>query len=87
MVNNMEKILICVYVPLIEKEYDVYIPINKKIGYIKKLLIKSINELSDNNFKVNNNITLSNKLTSYVYDEEEFVYNTDIRNGVKLVIL
>ena len=34
---NKNKILICLYIPLIEKKYDLYIPINKKVGTIKKL--------------------------------------------------
>ena len=83
----MNKVLICVFVPLIEKEYDVYIPVNKKVGYIKKLLIKSIIELSENNYKVSENIVLSNKTTSYVYKDDEYIIDTDIRNGTKLVIL
>ena len=31
---NRNKILICLYIPLIEKSYDLFIPINKKIGTI-----------------------------------------------------
>ena len=83
----MNKILICVYVPIIEKEFDVYIPVNKKVGYVKKLLIKSISELSDNIFKMNNNVIVSNKLTSNVYNDNDYIIDTDIRNGSKLVIL
>ena len=35
---NRNKILICLYIPLIEKSYDLFIPINKKIGTIKRLI-------------------------------------------------
>lgn len=83
----MSKVLVCVYVPLMEKEFDVYIPVNKKISFIKKLLVKSICELSNNNYKFNGNVKLSNKITNYVYNEDEYVINTDIRNGSKIVIL
>lgn len=83
----MDKVLVCVYVPLIEKEFDVYIPVNKKISFIKKLLVKSISELSNGNYKVNGNVKISNKITNNVYNEEEYIINTDIRNGSKIVIL
>ena len=36
--NN--KILIRLYIPLIEEEYDIFIPINKRVGTIKQLLEK-----------------------------------------------
>ena len=35
----MNKFLITVIIPTIEKEYDVYIPNNKKMGTIKKYLL------------------------------------------------
>ena len=43
--NN--KILIEIEIPSIEKKYDVFIPINKKVGTIKKLLEQALVELSD----------------------------------------
>ena len=36
------KILIIVYVPMIEEEYDIYIPVVKKVGTVKNLIIKII---------------------------------------------
>ena len=57
----MNKVLVFVYVPLIEQEYELFIPINRKIGMIKKLICKAIIELSDNNYRVNKSVKLSNK--------------------------
>ena len=39
--NN--KMLVVVYSPLVDKEFDVFIPINKKVGTIKNIIISSIN--------------------------------------------
>ena len=41
---NNNKILIQLYIPLIEEEYDIFIPINKRIGTIKQLIEKNISE-------------------------------------------
>ena len=46
--NN--KILIRLYIPLIEEEYDIFIPINKRVGTIKQLLEKCISEQNDNGY-------------------------------------
>ena len=83
----MDKVLVSIYVPYIEQSFDVYIPINKKIIYIKKLIVSSLIELTDNNYKANNNICLSNRNSSKIYDDEEFVIDTDIRNGTKLILM
>ena len=42
----MNKLLISIEVPSIEQNFDLFIPINKKMGTIKKYVIKSIHELS-----------------------------------------
>ena len=34
----MNKLLIIVHVPLLSEKYEVYIPINKKMGTIKQLM-------------------------------------------------
>ncbi len=83
----MDKVLICLYVPLLEQTYDIYIPINKKVSFIKKLIISTLMELTDNLFIANKDIKLSNKNTSRVYEDNEFIIDTDIRNGTKLVLL
>ncbi|MCI9433718.1 MAG: hypothetical protein HFI86_00385 [Bacilli bacterium] len=82
-----EKILICVYVPLIGQKYNIFIPINRKIGTLKKYIEKTVNELSDSNLKLSENLFLRNKITNVVYDFDLYVKDTDIRNGTKLVLL
>ena len=42
------KILIELEIPLIEKKYDLFIPINKKVGTIKRLIEQALMELTDN---------------------------------------
>lgn len=83
----MNKVLVFVYVPLIEQEYNLFIPVNRKIGLIKKILGNSIIELSDGNYQVNDCINLYNKTTNRIYDDNMYVMDTDIRNGTKLILL
>ena len=83
----MNKVLVYVYVPLIEQEYNLFIPINRKIGLIKKIIANSIIELSDNNYEVEYSYNLYNKDTNRLYNDSSYVIDTDIRNGSKLIIL
>lgn len=83
----MNKILIVVYIPLIEQEYDIYIPINKKIGTIKNTIIKSIVELSDGNIKNTSDLKLYDKETTNIYDNNIIVKDSGIKNGSKLILM
>ena len=75
----MNKILVLVYIPEIEQEYDVYIPINKKIGTIKKYLISSVEEFNDGN--------VSNIENFKIYDNNTYVRDSGIKNGTKLILM
>lgn len=78
------KVLIDLVVPEIDLQYDIYLPINKKIGGVIKLLVKSINEENgtDIDFKL-----LYNADTGECYDYNMLIANTNIRNGTRLVLI
>lgn len=81
------KILVKLLVPEIDEEYDLFLPINKKIGNVINLLIKAVNELSNNTFQGNNITELYNVDTGEIYRIDVLLKNTDIRNNTKLVLL
>lgn len=83
----MNKILVLVYIPEIEQEYDVYIPINKKIGTIKKYLISSIKEFNDGNVSNIENFKIYDKENSKIYDNNAYVRDSGIKNGTKLILM
>ena len=86
--NNLEnKVLIKLLVPEIDEEYDIFLPINKKIGNIINLLIKAVNELSNNTFQGNNFTELCNANTGEIYKIDTLLKNTNIRNNTKLVLI
>ena len=64
----MNKILVTVYVPALEENYDFWIPINKKIYRIILLLIKIINETSGDYYRPTTMPLLYDKLTAQAYD-------------------
>lgn len=80
------KILVIVYVPLIEREYNIYIPIVKKVGTIKNLIIKIIEENSEGTFENDGCKYLYYKTTGEKIDDKQFVKFTNIKNGTKLIL-
>lgn len=83
----MNKILINLYVPNLNQHYDLFIPVNEFIWKINKLVVKSINDLSDGKLLMNQNYVIINIETGKIYDNNDIVINTDIRNTTKLALI
>lgn len=81
------KVLVEILVPTIEEKYDVYLPINKKVGNVINLLNKAIVESSNGVFVADNTVCLYNSITGDKYDIDKLIYDTDIRNGSILVLM
>lgn len=84
---NKNKILIELEIPLIEKKYDLFIPINKKIGTIKKLIEDSLTDLTGNTYEIREDTNLYSKDTGEIYDVNKTVKDTDLQNGSRIILL
>ena len=81
------KVFVKVIVPEVDKEFDVYLPVNKKICNIIILLGKAVAELTDDEITFTNKSLLINKLTKERYVSDKLLVNTNIRNGTTLVLI
>lgn len=82
----MNKLLISVEVPSIEQKFDLFIPINKKMGTIKKYIIKSIQELSGG-ILTNKNYMFFDIDTGMKYGNDVYVKDSGIKNGARIIIV
>ena len=80
------KVLIRLYVPEIEQNYEVYIPINKTLSQVLVLLNKLVNNVSGETYPIKNNLKLYNRRTFEQYQLDSVIRNTNIRNGTELVM-
>ena len=80
------KVLIRLYVPEIEQNYEVYIPINKSLSQVLVLLNKLVNNVSGETYAIKNNLKLYNRRTFEQYQLDSVIRNTNIRNGTELVM-
>lgn len=83
----MNKILVTIYVPALEENYDFWIPINKKIYKIILLLIKIINESSGDYYRPTTMPLLYDKLTAKPYDINMTVKDNQIGNGTEMILI
>jgi len=87
MVMKMDKIIVKLYVPMLEEIYDVSIPSHKRIYNVILLLVKAINELNDNSYKPKKMPLLYDKLTAEVFDVNLKVKDSNIRSGMEIILL
>lgn len=81
------KILVKIYIPSIDEEYEIYIPANETINKVLELIIKSVSELSDDNLDLNQKHYLLDPETSLTYDNSNIVRDTNIKNSKKLILV
>lgn len=81
------KVLVEVYVPELDIKYNLFIPVNKKIGNIIINLIKAVNELSQGAYPMNYNHALMNSETCLIYNEDLNLKEANILNGEKLILI
>lgn len=81
------KVLVSLNVPVLEKKYDVYIPVNRKIHNVIEMIKTSLSQLSNSTFDMDGKYVLYNKENGNPYDMNVLVRQTDIRNGSKIILL
>ena len=77
------KILVNIYIVSLSKNFEIFIPINEKVGNIVKLLKSTLFDSIDSS---KNNVIM-NMDSGICYKNNDIVRDTDIRNDTRLVLL
>ncbi len=83
----MDKVLVIVNVPMLSKNFEVFVPTNKKVGVLKILLINGINQLLGCNLESPFNFCLKSKETGLNYDENKTVFENNINNSTEIILI
>ena len=83
----MNKVLIKLYVPTLGENYDIYIPVNEMVWKVNRLIVKLINDMSNDNFSIDRDYALINIDTGMIYNNNDIIINTDIRNASRLLLV
>ena len=80
------KVLIKIICPELDEQFDLFIPVNEIMWKINKMIIKCISDLTNTNFDINLEYILMNKENGRIYNNNEVVIDTDIRNATELIV-
>lgn len=83
----MNKVLVNVYVPILNIAYDIFIPMQSQIFEVTALIKTAISELSEGRFIPMQDTVLSLRENGEILDINQTVYESGIRNAAKLMLV
>lgn len=83
----MNKTLVEVYVPLLAKTYDMFIPPNIQLFEVLELIKKAVIELSEGQFMPNRQTTLCSRDTGTILDINKSANELGVKTGAKLMLI
>lgn len=83
----MNKVLVNVFVPMLNKSYDIFIPVQSQLFEVAELIKKAILELSEGQFIPTQDTAISLKRTGEILDINATVIELGIGNGTKLMLV
>ena len=79
------KVITKIFVPALEFDFEAKIPINKNINQIMYLIQKYIVSVYKD-YEIRDDRILCDRRTGKIYDPNEIVLDSTIRNGTQLII-
>jgi len=83
----LDKGLIEVYVPAINRSFDIQIPLLLKLHEIEKTIISMIEELSEGAFAGSSDTVLCDRATGQLFDVNMTANELGIKNGSLLMLI
>ncbi len=83
----MDKVLVEVYVPVLDRSFDVFIPLRSPMFEVLELIKKAVKEMSDGRFIANENTAICHRENGTIININLSVYELEIRNGSKLMLI
>ena len=81
------KVLVKIIVPELDYTFDVFIYVNEIVWKTKKMIIKSIYDLTGGSIDMKKEYVLINKSDGEIYDNNKVILDTDIRNSTELILV
>ena len=82
----MDKVLVNIYVPSIEKEFNVYLPINIKLLDVINSFQKDLVDMSDNNFEIIEKPVVYNDYDGKILNLNNIVKDCGLKKGCRLLL-
>ena len=83
----MNKILVNIVVPSLDRDFDLELPINLEMKYVVEQIQKVLLELSDNSYVISDKIKLYDKSTGYLINLNNIVKYSGLTHGCSVMLV
>ena len=83
----MNKIFVNVFVPSLDKNFNIELPINLEMKYVMEELQKTIKELSEGSYIENPKVKLYDKGTGLLINTNNIVKFSGLKNGCSVMLI
>lgn len=83
----MEKVLVEIFVPVLGKTFDIFVPLELQMCEVLELIKKAVSEMSEGRFVVNDSTLICNRKDGTILNINLSVYRLGIKNGSKLMLI
>ena len=80
------RVYVIVEMPVLDKKYELLVPIDRRIHDLITVLKKAIPELTTDYYEKREPVLLS-KTSGEIYDMNVVIKNTNIKNGTRLLLM
>ena len=80
------RVYVILEIPILEKKYEMLVPIDRRIHDLVDILKVNIPELKENYYQ-NKTPNLYNKTSGELYDMNQFIKNSNIKTGTRLLLI
>ena len=83
----MDKVLIQVFVPVLERSFDMFVPLRLPMYEVLELVKRAVEELSEGSFRADESTVLCRREDGTILNINQSVYELKIQNGSKLMLI
>ena len=80
------RVYVTLEMPILDKEYELLIPVDRRVHDLITVLKNNIPELSENYYK-DKAPNLYNKTNGEIYDMNQIIKDSNIKNGTRLLLI
>lgn len=82
-----DKVLVNLYVPVLNVSYDIFIPLQSRFFEVTDLIKRAVLELSEGQFIPSQDTVIAHRASGKIFDVNRTVFELEIGNGTKLMLI
>ena len=83
----MDKIYVNVFIPKIDKNFNIKLPINLEMNYVILEFQKAVSEITNGKYIINENVKLYDKTTGLLINNNNIVKYSGLKNGSSILLI